>query len=86
MICGFGRTGEPFGSQTFGVTPDIMTLAKALTNAAQPMGAIVVGQHVYDAIIDAAPDRVIELFHGYDLFGTSCGLCRGTRDYGHLQR
>ena len=54
VICGFGRTGEPFGSQTFGVTPDIMTLAKALTNAAQPMGAIVVGQHVYDAIIDAS--------------------------------
>lgn len=77
VICGFGRTGEPFGSQTFGVTPDIMTLAKALTNAAQPMGAIVVGQHVYDAIIDAAPDRVIELFHGYTYSGHPAACAAG---------
>ena len=77
VICGFGRTGEPFGSQTFGVTPDIMTLAKALTNAAQPMGAIVVGQHVYDTIIDAAPDRVIELFHGYTYSGHPAACAAG---------
>jgi len=69
VICGFGRTGEPFASQSFSVTPDIMTLAKALTNAAQPMGAIVVGRHVYDSIVDAAPDKTIELFHGYTYSG-----------------
>ncbi len=77
VICGFGRTGEPFGSQTFGVTPDIMTLAKALTNAAQPMGAIVVGQHVYDEIIDAAPSRAIELFHGYTYSGHPAACAAG---------
>lgn len=77
VICGFGRTGEPFGSQAFGVTPDIMTMAKALTNAAQPMGAIVVGQHVYDTIIDAAPDRVIELFHGYTYSGHPAACAAG---------
>lgn len=77
VICGFGRTGEPFGSQTFGVTPDIMTLAKALTNAAQPMGAIVVGQHVYDSIVNAAPDRVIELFHGYTYSGHPAACAAG---------
>lgn len=77
VICGFGRTGEPFASQTFGVTPDIMTLAKALTNAAQPMGAIVVGQHVYDTIINAAPDRVIELFHGYTYSGHPAACAAG---------
>jgi len=77
VICGFGRTGEPFASQTFGVTPDIMTLAKALTNAAQPMGAIVVGQHVYDSIINAAPDRVIELFHGYTYSGHPAACAAG---------
>ena len=77
VICGFGRTGEPFASQTFSVTPDIMTLAKALTNAAQPMGAIVVGQHVYDSIINAAPDRVIELFHGYTYSGHPAACAAG---------
>ncbi len=77
VICGFGRTGEPFASQTFGVTPDIMTLAKALTNAAQPMGAIVVGQHVYDAIVNAAPERVIELFHGYTYSGHPAACAAG---------
>ena len=77
VICGFGRTGEPFGSQTFNVKPDMMTLAKALTNAAQPMGAIVVGQHVYDTIIDAAPERVIELFHGYTYSGHPAACAAG---------
>ena len=77
VICGFGRTGEPFASQTYGVMPDIMTLAKALTNAAQPMGAIVVSQHVYDTIVDAAPDRVIELFHGYTYSGHPAACAAG---------
>src|SRR4029078_11868148 len=40
LITGFGRTGQPFAAQSFGVTPDIMTMAKALTNAAQPMAAV----------------------------------------------
>ncbi len=69
VICGFGRTGQPFGCQSFGVMPDMMTLAKALTNAAQPMGAVVVSRDVYDTIIDAAADQSIELFHGYTYSG-----------------
>ncbi len=77
VICGFGRTGEPFAAQTFGVTPDIMTLAKAITNAAQPMGAIVVAQHVHDAIINAAPKRAIELFHGYTYSGHPAACAAG---------
>lgn len=65
VICGFGRTGKPFGAQSFGVTPDIMTLAKALTNGNQPMGAVVADERIYDTICDASPDNVIEFFHGY---------------------
>ena len=65
VICGFGRTGKPFASDTFGVLPDIMTMAKALTNAAQPMGAVAVNNKVHDAIMNAAPGKSIELFHGY---------------------
>ncbi|MGE0611673.1 MAG: aspartate aminotransferase family protein [Hyphomicrobiales bacterium] len=65
VICGFGRTGQPFAAQSFGVTPDIMTMAKAITNAAQPMGAIGVTDTVYDTIINSAPEGAIEFFHGY---------------------
>src|SRR5215831_5640192 len=65
VITGFGRTGQPFAAQTFGVTPDLMTVAKALTNAAQPMGAVAVSERVHDTIVSAAPENAIELFHGY---------------------
>ncbi len=65
VITGFGRLGAPFGAQAFGVTPDIMTMAKALTNGAQPMGAIAVKDEIYDTIVNAAPEGAIELFHGY---------------------
>ncbi|GAA4888075.1 aminotransferase class III-fold pyridoxal phosphate-dependent enzyme [Ferrimonas pelagia] len=65
VITGFGRTGQPFASDTFGVTPDIITLAKALTNGAQPMGAVAVKTEIYDTIIDAAASGAPEFFHGY---------------------
>jgi len=65
VICGFGRTGEPFAATSFGVTPDIITMAKALTNGAQPMGAVAVRTGIYRTIIDAAPDGAPEFFHGY---------------------
>jgi beta-alanine--pyruvate transaminase len=65
VITGFGRTGKAFAADSFGVKPDIMTMAKALTNAAQPMGAVAVSDKVHDAIIGAAPEKAIELFHGY---------------------
>jgi len=65
VICGWGRMGANFGAQAFGVTPDLMTMAKALTNGAQPMGAVAARQAIYDAITDAAPEHGIEFFHGY---------------------
>jgi beta-alanine--pyruvate transaminase len=65
VICGFGRTGEPFAAATFGVTPDLITMAKALTNGAQPMGAVAVHDSIYRTIVDAAPDGAPEFFHGY---------------------
>jgi len=65
VICGFGRTGEPFAATSFGVTPDIITMAKALTNGAQPMGAVAVRDDIYRTIVDAAPDGAPEFFHGY---------------------
>ena len=65
VITGWGRTGSKFGADEFGVTPDIMTMAKALTNASQPMGAVAVRDDIYSTIIDAAPENVIDFFHGY---------------------
>jgi beta-alanine--pyruvate transaminase len=65
VICGFGRTGEPFAATSFGVTPDLITMAKALTNGAQPMGAVAVRADIYRTILDAAPEGMPEFFHGY---------------------
>jgi len=65
VITGFGRLGKPFAAHAFGVTPDIMTMAKALTNGAIPMGAVAVRDEIYETVINAAPENAIEFFHGY---------------------
>ena len=65
VITGFGRTGKAFAAQSFDVRPDIITLAKAITNGAQPMGAVVVDRRIHDTVVGAAPEREIEFFHGY---------------------
>ena len=64
VITGFGRLGSAFGSQYFGVVPDIITAAKGLTNGAVPMGAVFVRKEIYDAFMQG-PENAIELFHGY---------------------
>ncbi|MBN9509398.1 MAG: aspartate aminotransferase family protein [Alphaproteobacteria bacterium] len=68
VITGFGRLGTFFGAERVGVTPDILTMAKGLTNAAVPMGAVAVHDRIYRAVVDNAPDG-IELFHGYTYSG-----------------
>jgi beta-alanine--pyruvate transaminase len=77
VITGFGRTGQAFAAQTFGVTPDIITMAKALTNAAQPMGAVAVSERIHDTIMGAAPDGAIEFFHGYTYSGHPAACAAG---------
>ncbi len=69
VICGFGRTGKPFGSDSFEVVPDIMTMAKALTNGVVPMGAVACSERIYETITNAAPENSVELFHGYTYSG-----------------
>jgi beta-alanine--pyruvate transaminase len=64
VITGFGRLGAPFAAQAFGVTPDLITCAKGMTNGAVPMGGVLVGGKVHDALM-TGPESVIELFHGY---------------------
>jgi beta-alanine--pyruvate transaminase len=65
VITGFGRLGAPFAAQRFGVQPDLVTLAKALTNGAVPMSAVAVRETVYRTITEAPPSEEIEFFHGY---------------------
>jgi beta-alanine--pyruvate transaminase len=64
VISGFGRLGAPFAVDLFGVVPDMLTLAKGITNATVPMGATVVSSAIYDAFM-SGPPGAIEFFHGY---------------------
>ncbi|MCH9671220.1 MAG: aspartate aminotransferase family protein [Gammaproteobacteria bacterium] len=77
VITGFGRTGQPFAAQSFDVKPDIMTLAKAITNGNQPMGAVAVSEAVYNTIVDSAPEGAVEFFHGYTYSGHPAACAAG---------
>jgi beta-alanine--pyruvate transaminase len=68
VITGFGRTGAPFAADRFGVTPDILAAAKALTNGAVPMGAVLATSAIYETFMQG-PQHAIELFHGYTCSG-----------------
>ena len=68
VITGFGRLGAPFAAQRFAVQPDMIAMAKGLTNGAIPMGGVAVQAHVHDALM-CGPVETIELFHGYTYSG-----------------
>jgi beta-alanine--pyruvate transaminase len=76
VITGFGRLGAAFASQRFGVTPDLMTMAKGITNAAVPMGGVAVCTKVHDTLIEGA-ESPIELFHGYTYSGHPLACAAG---------
>ena len=66
VITGFGRAGAYTGAEAFGVTPDIMNIAKQITNGAQPMGAVLVKKDIYDIFMaQGGPDYMLEFAHGY---------------------
>jgi beta-alanine--pyruvate transaminase len=66
VITGFGRAGAYTGAEAFGVTPDIMNIAKQITNGAQPMGAVLVKKEIYDTFMaQGGPDYMLEFAHGY---------------------
>jgi len=66
VITGFGRMGAYTGAAAFGVTPDIMNIAKQVTNGAQPLGAVVAKKEIYDTFMDqGGPDYMLEFPHGY---------------------
>lgn len=68
VICGFGRTGEMFGSTTFGMRPDILTCAKSLSSAYVPISAVMVSQQIHEAMA-ANSGRIGTFGHGYTYSG-----------------
>ncbi len=77
VITGWGRTGSPFASQEYGVTPDIITMAKATTNGISPLGAVACKEEIYDTVMDGTPKGTIELFHGYTYSGIPVSVAAG---------
>ncbi len=81
VITGFGRTGDWFASRRFGVTPDLMTTAKGITNGAIPMGAVFVHRDIHAAFMQG-PAADIDLYHGYTYSGhpVACAAALATLD------
>lgn len=66
VVSGFGRSGAWTGADAFGVVPDIMNVAKQITNGAQPLGAVISKKDIYDALMSAGgPEYLVEFPHGY---------------------
>jgi beta-alanine--pyruvate transaminase len=76
VITGYGRLGAPFAAQVFGVSPDLMTTAKGLTNGVLPMGAVYAKSEIYDAMM-VGPEATMELFHGYTYSGHPVACAAG---------
>ncbi len=81
VITGYGRLGTPFGTDYFGVTPDIITSAKGVSNGVIPLGAVFVKKEIHDAFM-TGPEHLIEFFHGYTYSGNpmACAAALGTLD------
>jgi beta-alanine--pyruvate transaminase len=81
VITAFGRLGTPFAVDYFGVSPDIVTTAKGVTNGTIPMGAVFLKKHIYEAFMQG-PENAIDLFHGYTYSGhpVAAAACLATLD------
>jgi len=81
VITGFGRLGSPFAADHFGVTPDLMTTAKGITNGCVPMGAVFCKDAIHDVFM-TGPEHVIEFTHGYTYSAhpLACAAALGTLD------
>ncbi len=75
VITGFGRLGAPFAADYFGVKPDMITCAKGITNAAVPMGAVLISDQIYDAFMNGPGG--MEFFHGYTYSGHPLACAAG---------
>jgi len=85
VITGFGRLGTPFAADFYGVQPDMLNFAKAVTNGVIPLGGVICTDRIYDAMMGAhssAPGHAIEFFHGYTYSGhpVACAAAIATLD------
>ncbi|HLJ52807.1 MAG TPA: aspartate aminotransferase family protein [Rhizomicrobium sp.] len=91
VITGFGRVGHAFAAERYGVTPDIITFAKGVTNGAVPLGGVIVSNRIHDAFM-SGPEHAIELFHGHTYSGHPLACAAGIatldlyRDEGLFER
>ena len=94
VICGFGRTGRMFGSETFGLKPDIMTMAKAITSGYLPLSATVISEEIYRACLGQS-EKLGVFAHGYTYTGhpAACAVALEVLDIyeerdivGHVRR
>ena len=70
VITGFGRLGTPFAADYYGVVPDLLNFAKAVTNGVIPLGGVICRDFIYEAMMNTqAPEHAIEFFHGYTYSG-----------------
>ncbi|QEM83615.1 aminotransferase class III-fold pyridoxal phosphate-dependent enzyme [Halomonas binhaiensis] len=87
VITAFGRCGANTGSAALGVTPDLMTIAKQLTNGAVPMGAVIASTEIYDTFMHAGgPQHAIEFTHGYTYSGHPVACAAGLAALDLLER
>ena len=77
VVTGFGRTGSAFAAVEFGVTPDLMTTAKAINGGTVPMGGVFLKEEIQQTIFDAAPAGVPEIFHGNTYAGNPVAAAAG---------
>lgn len=76
VICGFGRLGANFGAQRLGVTPDLLTFAKGVTNGTIPMGGVLATNEIYETFM-VGPQEAVEFFHGYTYSGHPMAAAAG---------
>ena len=87
VITGFGRCGAMTGAEYFGVTPDIMTIAKQVTNGAQPLGAVIATAQIHDAFMAVGgPEYMVEFPHGYTYSAHPVACAAGLAALDVLQR
>ncbi|KPB69092.1 aspartate aminotransferase family protein [Pseudomonas cannabina] len=87
VITGFGRTGSMFGADSFGVTPDLMCIAKQITNGAIPMGAVIASSEIYQTFMNQpTPEYAVEFPHGYTYSAHPVACAAGLAALELLQR
>jgi beta-alanine--pyruvate transaminase len=83
VITGFGRLGQNFGADYYGVVPDMLNFAKAVTNGVIPLGGVICTDRIYNTMMEAnagSPAHAIEFFHGYTYSGhpVACAAAMAT--------